>query len=978
MLGGVTVTRPLYVNELFIENFGGLANQRVDLGGQGIIVIFGGNEAGKSTAATALSWLLVGPHGSAEESHRYGQPQDRLNGRLEGTFDGNPLRIDGQFVLLAKGAPNIAGVKPRLGGGALTIDYWRGLLGGIDSAVFNAVYRMWGGDLHDSYAIIDEVAQVALAGLGGNVRVSDVLKRLDEKRKEFLTSDRLGTNSWNSLQKTASGIEAEIKKSGTNAQEYSDLCREVETIKGDLHDRRNKINRQSQRLLSVRTLEAVSSEREREWMISSELKALEVVPSEWEQIALNVADLEAVISQIEDHEAVLKNLHDAVKSICHRLGVEETQVQQMSISAGQPVTVTRIHGKLTAARQAAIDSRAALLGVEDSLKQAELVRQHAEDDLRQVGVSIDNLVMPTESESGRLSALINEWKTVQTEVVSAEKLVSIQAGKVHEAESSLKLAQELWAQFGVQQSAQEWRVAPKHQTVDSAGTAIGGRLLLPGVLAVVIAGASVALFPRVVAGIITAAVVAALAAVWIRLQPAQGMRVIDAMSSDVEKELEEASVRVVVAFGLVQNSRAELIRLETERDAKASAVEFPKDRVQAEMRRFGLKRECTIEESQAILERISEFRGAENKLSEERSNLFHTQSQTGKADELEESLVAEFASLVRSCGLPANLSVDEVAENIEDFFQLASRIKEARQVDEERDRLSQRLQSIVSGLEPKDKERSRNSLLTEARRFAALEEKKRALEDERNRLNDTVNSRFRDDMDAKSLSNELRERERILDEIRLLEEANRIDSEAIEQMNRELGELETRISALEDEDRLSTLKLEMGQKLDLSDDQLVSGVVQAVAYSLLKHHANERRRNNQPKLIAQANQLLSRVADTWEKILIDTNESGSIAVSLSKEDGRELSSARLSTGARALTHLAIRLAMVRSDRERRQVCFPVICDDPLVHFDDERAQLVMPLLAEVAADGHQVILFTCHGRTVDAGRAVGARVVQLG
>ena len=66
------------------------------------------------------------------------------------------------------------------------------------------------------------------------------------------------------------------------------------------------------------------------------------------------------------------------------------------------------------------------------------------------------------------------------------------------------------------------------------------------------------------------------------------------------------------------------------------------------------------------------------------------------------------------------------------------------------------------------------------------------------------------------------------------------------------------------------------------------------------------------------------------------------------------------------------------DAVRKNLRLPLLCDDPLVHLDDQRASQVIPLLAGAADRGHQVLLFTCQQRTVDVARSAGATIVDLG
>jgi uncharacterized protein YhaN len=126
----------------------------------------------------------------------------------------------------------------------------------------------------------------------------------------------------------------------------------------------------------------------------------------------------------------------------------------------------------------------------------------------------------------------------------------------------------------------------------------------------------------------------------------------------------------------------------------------------------------------------------------------------------------------------------------------------------------------------------------------------------------------------------------------------------------------------------------------------------------------------------RASELLATVQSEWERILV-TQDGSTTEVSVRGSDGVEVSAHQLSTGARALVYLSLRLAMADKDAAERGFRFPIICDDPLVHIDDKRARMVLPLLAQAAARGHQVVLFTCHRRTVKAAEKVGAHIVPL-
>jgi len=74
-------------------------------------------------------------------------------------------------------------------------------------------------------------------------------------------------------------------------------------------------------------------------------------------------------------------------------------------------------------------------------------------------------------------------------------------------------------------------------------------------------------------------------------------------------------------------------------------------------------------------------------------------------------------------------------------------------------------------------------------------------------------------------------------------------------------------------------------------------------------------------------------------------------------------SAYLSAGAEDQLYLALRLAISRLALPEEKAC-PVILDDALASFDDERCRRALELLLELSGD-RQIILFSCHSREAE-------------
>jgi uncharacterized protein YhaN len=95
-----------------------------------------------------------------------------------------------------------------------------------------------------------------------------------------------------------------------------------------------------------------------------------------------------------------------------------------------------------------------------------------------------------------------------------------------------------------------------------------------------------------------------------------------------------------------------------------------------------------------------------------------------------------------------------------------------------------------------------------------------------------------------------------------------------------------------------------------------------------------------------------------------------------RADGTRLGVTALSTGTRDQLYLALRLASIQHLAAHKEP-MPLILDDILVHFDDERARAALLTLANFAATT-QVLFFTHHRRLCELARdALPAERVRI-
>ncbi|MBK1640689.1 chromosome segregation protein SMC [Chromatium okenii] len=170
--------------DLYLSAFGPFTDRHLDLsGGQhGLHIIFGANEAGKSSALRALRSLLFGIPKFTSDNFQHAYQQLRVGGRLRAA-DGTEVELfrrKGQKHTLRDANDAV-----------LADDTLTRLLGGVDERLFE---RQFGID-HDSLisggqAVLAERGREAEtlfgAGLGGG-NVHAVLKRLDQEATELFS-----------------------------------------------------------------------------------------------------------------------------------------------------------------------------------------------------------------------------------------------------------------------------------------------------------------------------------------------------------------------------------------------------------------------------------------------------------------------------------------------------------------------------------------------------------------------------------------------------------------------------------------------------------------------------------------------------------------------------------------------------------------------------------------------------------------------
>ncbi|WP_437204209.1 AAA family ATPase [Planctomicrobium sp. SH664] len=212
--------------------------------------------------------------------------------------------------------------------------------------------------------------------------------------------------------------------------------------------------------------------------------------------------------------------------------------------------------------------------------------------------------------------------------------------------------------------------------------------------------------------------------------------------------------------------------------------------------------------------------------------------------------------------------------------------------------------------------------------------------------------------------------------------------DAMSHLKQELGELEAKMQAAFED--LGTLKRELRQieddrtltSLRYDREQLMHGIREAteqLASARLADRVVEELRqrieqDRQPNTLKAASTYLRQLTcGKYQKIWTPLSER---VLLVDDEQNNPLRMDQLSSGTREQVFLAVRLAMIR-DFAKQGTELPMVLDDVTVNFDQTRTEATVQTLVDVAEQGQQILLFTCHLHLAQMFAARGLEPVWL-
>ena len=189
-------------------------------------------------------------------------------------------------------------------------------------------------------------------------------------------------------------------------------------------------------------------------------------------------------------------------------------------------------------------------------------------------------------------------------------------------------------------------------------------------------------------------------------------------------------------------------------------------------------------------------------------------------------------------------------------------------------------------------------------------------------------------------------------------------TQQLQQYHQQKGRLETELMALENHSGAADAALDAQTALAEIKIQ-VENYMRVKLCGLILHREIERyREQHQGPIMQRASELFRRMTlDSFSGLRSGFDDADQLVLRCQRADGETVAVEGLSEGSRDQLYLALRLASLELQAQQAD-SLPLIVDDVLINFDDERATATLEILAELAVHT-QILFFTHHARLLE-------------
>lgn len=349
-----------------------------------------------------------------------------------------------------------------------------------------------------------------------------------------------------------------------------------------------------------------------------------------------------------------------------------------------------------------------------------------------------------------------------------------------------------------------------------------------------------------------------------------------------------------------------------------------------------------------------------------------------------ESLKARLAQLASDCQVTPQSSepVQQVRQLAEELAQQEARRKRRDTLRAHLRRLErrrERLRTAIRRLRRRRRELLRGSGVSDEealRKKLAEAARAEELRRERQALQREIEAALAGSCDEQTVAAQLEGTSRDDLEARLGQLETRVHAaEAhLQQRFEARGRLHEQLKVLAEDRTPATTQLALGvlaKKLQVAIDRWRA---LALTSHILQSLRAKYQRERQPQTLLDASGYLEQLTEgRYRRVWTPLEED---VLLVDDAGGKALSLELLSQGLREQLFLSLRLALVHG-YARRGVELPMVLDDVLVNFDAQRAKAACAVLRDFARAGHQLFVFTCHEHIAKLFQNLQVEVAEL-
>ena len=1013
-----------------VDGFGVWSDLKIDPLPESALVVYGENEAGKTTLMQFVRSMLYGV--SPERRVRYLPPVNgkHAGGTLSVHSPTGSFRVERKFDTDGPSEAKMVADDGRIQTGHLLPT----LLFGVDESIFNNVFAVGLREIQELATLDDTDAAQLLYDLSAGLdRVSlvEVVRALDSARKRLISSE--GTPSRiATLTEQRDALKSSIKRLQSQTRQYAELYKKLDELRRGVVETEEESGRLEHRIRVIELAHSLGDKWAELGEVNEELKTLGIV----EGVPVDALDqITELSTRAKEHQANVDKCRERrgqMRREYHELKLNESLERNaalVEVLADQLPWMEQIERQMNELESEAHDaseklaSRRAALGLREDnssgswtgLSRRDIARlrplaralKQAKADLTNAKKLMSEARDSAEARQEQVDRALaeQEHKNLTSALEQAGEQVSTLRRRIQIDERLKQMAEQRTDLESQASDPVDQELVPGWVLTTCGGVFVFGvTLILAGFFLPAAAGFGWAMSLLGIAG----AAAAAGGKYWYERNQVRRsednekqLALVNSQIEQAEQERDELDSRLPTGGGplAVRLDAAERRFAEIE-----SLVPLDTDRQVADTRRDSASSRARaaaeeLKESRKDWRRALQSMGLPSDLTPKQVGRIARESQhmadlaetvEKRQSELEQQRrqFATFAQRIHRIADEANLPSQgrTVSQKLSDLVVAVQTQRDLvgrrQQLRQQARKLKRKQAHYTQSVE--DLTRRRSQLLRdcgvkgedELIRIAADAAKAAELRKQKTSLDQQIDSAISGVCGRQEIEQCLAttDTDRLAVQFDQLAERSAAAAERLKESYQQQGQLSEQLRVMAEDRSLAEKQLELTcveqQLKDAVHEWQVLGTMHLALESVRRTYERDR----QPETLRDASRYLNYLTDgRYVRVWTPLDED---VLRVDDAAGECLPAEVLSRGTREQLFLSLRLALVGLYR-RRGIELPLLLDDVFVNFDTRRALAAVNLLAEFARDGHQLLVFTCHEHIAEMFRTAKVEVLTL-